>query len=268
MNERRANLRSTHDLGAIIGYAYRVYIAHFRVLFLIALVTAPLAMLSAVVQRQIDSDEAAMWAGLAFQAPEALVGMIASGALIYAIHVISGAEVPQAGASLDVGLAKFGALLTTGLLAGAVALASLFAFPALGIWWLFRRDATIDGRRDWWLLLPFVLTMYLAVRWAFAPQAVVIADRRNWDALDRSAFAVRGQWWRSLGILLVITLVQGGPFMLVAAAAALPPLAEATVVAFVTALVLPFSIAGQTLLYYDLVERKQAHVSAPPVSAA
>ncbi len=268
MNEQRVDLRGTHDLGAIIGYAYRIYIAHFRTLFLIALVTAPLAMLSAVVQRQIASDDAAMWAGVAFQLPEALVGLVASGALIFAVHAISGAALPQAGASLDVGLAKFAALLTSGLLAGVMAFLSLFAFPGLAIWWLLRRNATIDGRRDWWLLLPFVLPFYLAVRWALAPQAVVIGDERNWSALDHSAFAVRGQWWRTLGILLVIALVQAGPLMLVAAAAALPPLAEATVVAVVSALVLPFSVAGQTLLYYDLVARKQTHVSDPPVTAA
>lgn len=269
MNERPpVNLRGTHDLGAVIGYAYRIYGAHFRTLFLIAMITAPLVMLGAVVQRQISSDEAATAAGLAFQVPEALVGLVATGALIYAVHAISGGIAPQAGASVDFGLAKFGALITSMLLAGVLTLASLFSFPALAIWWLVRRSATVDGRRDAWLLLPGVLTAYLVIRWVFAPQAVIIGGRRNWSALDLSAYAVRGYWWRTLGILLVAGLIQLGPLMIVAGAAALPPLADATIAAAVSALVLPFSVAAQTLLFYDLLARKDDDASAHPVSAA
>jgi hypothetical protein len=143
-----------------------------------------------------------------------------------------------------------------------LALASLLAFPFLAAWWLVRRDATIDGRRHWWLVLvPGLLTVYLAVRWAFSQQAVVLARRRNWAGLDTSADTVRGDWWKTLGTLLTVGLLQAGPVVLATASALAHPLVEATVTALVSALVLPFFVAAQTLLWYDLRSRKALDAS-------
>ena len=178
-------------------------------------------------------------------------------------HTCTGGERPSFSASLDTVFERLGAIISTFLLVVGLALASLLAGPFVGVYWLFNRAATIDGRRDWWLgWIPFVLLIYLAVRWAFASQAVMILGKQNWAALDDSADAVRGYWWRTFGIIIVVTLIILGPTMLASLATALPPLAASSIIGGVGALVLPFAIIAQTLLYYDLKTRN--HVPAEP----
>ncbi len=248
--------RDEHDLSSVIRNGLGLYAANYRPLFLIALITAPLQMLLAVTQRQVDSEVATAWISAGIQLPLLLVTVIATGAVIHAVHAISGGAAANAGDSLDAGFGRFGALLTTNLLEGVLIAASLLAFIGLPVWWLTHRDATIDGRRDWWLLLPFVLPVYLLGRWIMAAQAVVIEGKARWSALDASAASVRGQWWRVLGIMLVVGLMLLGPALIAAASGALPPLGEATIVATISALTLPFYAAAQTLLYYDLQARR------------
>ena len=144
------------------------------------------------------------------------------------------------------------------------------AAPALAVYWLFNRDATIDGQRNWWLaLVPGALAIYLVVRWVFIQQSVVIESGRNWSALDESAILTRGSWWRVLGTLLVVGLIELGPIAIAAAIAqALPPLGAAAITSIVFALVIPFPVTAQTLLYYDLKARKQADASADRLPAA
>ena len=110
--------------------------------------------------------------------------------------------------------------------------------------------------------------IYLIVRWAFIQQSVMIEARRNWAALDESAAIVRGSWWRTVGVLLVVALIQLGPLMMSSAATLLPPLASAAITSIVFALVIPFPVTAQTLLYYDLKARKQPDVSADRLPAA
>lgn len=97
--------------------------------------------------------------------------------------------------------------------------------------------------------------MYLIIRWAFISQAVVIGDKRNWAALSDSAQAVRGSWWRTLAIMLMLALITVGPFIAASPAARLDPLAAAAIIGLVQAATLPFYAIGQTLLYYDLKTR-------------
>ena len=258
----KVNLRARHDMGEVVGYAYRLYGLHFATFLLIAAITIPFQLLIGVIQQSNDSDAAATAASL-LNVPAALVTLLASAAIIAAIHEATGDTKPEFGRALDAAFARSGALITSALLGGVLAVLAFFAAPALAIWWLIQRDATIDGRRDWWLsLVPGLLGIYLIIRWGFAQQAVMIGGHRNWTALDDSAHAVREYWWRTLGILIVIALIQLGPILLSQSATLLPPLAASAIIAAVFALVLPFSVTAQTLLYYDLKARKQDDLSA------
>jgi hypothetical protein len=195
-------------------------------MFLIALTTVPLQMLAAVVQDRIESPENAQLAAAPLQLAGALVTVIASGALIHAVNDVATGTRPDFSRSIDAAFARFGRLLTTNLLGSILALLSLIALP------------------------------YFAVRWAFSAQAVMIEDKRNWAALDASSSIVKGQWWRTLGILLMIVIVAIGPSVAASGAALLPALASSTILAAALALTLPFLIGAQTLLYYDLRARK------------
>ncbi|MBI2723480.1 MAG: hypothetical protein HYX50_00315 [Chloroflexi bacterium] len=253
-----ADLRSRHDLGEIVGYAYRLYAAHFLVFFAIALVTLPLQMLYGTAEERISSAATSSTVASLFQIPIAVVSVIAGAAIIAAVRQAAEGTRPTFMASLDSVFERLWTLFSTLLLTAALAAASVFAFPLLGLWWLMRRDATVDGRRAWWMwAVPLALTVYLLGRWVVAQQMVIIEDRRNWSALDASATLVRGQWWRVIGIVLVIGLIQFGPLTLSGAAQSLHPLPAAVLSGLIAALVLPFGAAAQTLLYYDLKARRE-----------
>ncbi len=265
----KIELRGQHDLGQIVGLSYRLYARNFAPLFLIAAITIPLQLLIGVIQQGSSGEGAQAAAGL-LNIPYAIVGLITSAALIFAIHEATGGAVPEFGRALDGAFERLGALFKASILGGLLAVLSFLAAPALAIYWLFNRQATIDGQRNWWLaLVPGALAIYLVVRWVFVQQSVVIENGRNWAALDESAILTRGSWWRVFGTLIVIGLIELGPLAMAAAIAqALPPLGASALTSMVFALVIPFPVTAQTLLYYDLKARKQADVSAGRLTAA
>ncbi|MDE3094547.1 MAG: hypothetical protein KGK07_00920 [Chloroflexota bacterium] len=258
-----ADLRGQHDLGDIVGLAYRAYGRNFATLLGIALTTVPLQMLIAVVQRRVGSQAAQQNIVSLLIIPAVLVSLLASAALIAAVHEFSGGTAPGFSRAIDAAFERFRPVIATALLAAGLGVLSLAAVPALTLWWLTHPGATIDGRRNWWLVtVPFALTLYLSVRWLFAEQAVMMEGGDRWTALDASADAVRGRWWRTFGIVVVITLIQLGPLLLATAATLAPTLVAAVVTSVVSALVLPFAVTAQTLLYYDLKARRQADAAA------
>jgi hypothetical protein len=262
------DLRGPHDVGTIIGLAYRLYARNFVALFGIALLVVPVELLAGVLQARFPSDDAQSYISL-LALPGVLVTLLASAALIVALHEITGGTKPEFSRSLDTAIQRFGALLSTVLLAGVLGVASLLAVPFLTLWWLTHPRARIDGERNWWLaLIPFALTIYLSVRWVLSQQTVMIEGRERWSALDASAGAVRGMWWRTLGILVVIVLIQLGPLIIATAATAGPPLVAGGVTSVVSALVLPFVVTSQTLLYYDLKARLHDDASADRLTPA
>jgi len=238
---RPPDLRGRHDLGEIIGLSWRVYLGNFGAMFLIALTTVPLQMLTAVVPASAGSMAAQAAVQAAFIVASMLVGAVANGALIHAVNDAASGSRPDFARSVDAAIERLGALLSSILLMYALVIASLIAAP------------------------------YFAVRWAFNPQAVMLEGKRNWASLDASSSIVKGQWWRTLGILLVSGLVVFGPIIIAAGiAVALPALAAATVEAVALAFALPFLISAQTLLYFDLRARHDAELAAaaPPEPAS
>ena len=56
-------------------------------------------------------------------------------------------------------------------------------------------------------LLLVIPGIYFGVYWAFSTLAVVLSDKRFKGAMDYSKSLVQGRWWRTLGILLGVTLI-------------------------------------------------------------
>lgn len=112
------------------------------------------------------------------------------------------------------------------------------------------------------LLLFVVPGVYVAVRWFFVPQAVVIEGAKGPHALVRSMEVTEGFWWRTFGIVLVANLAAAIPGVLLAAP--LTALAESSgrtvwslVGTILTEMVTtPFVALVGTLLYYDLRTRR------------
>jgi hypothetical protein len=103
--------------------------------------------------------------------------------------------------------------------------------------------------------------LYFSVRWTFSLQSVMLEGRQNWAALDASSAVVLRNWWRTFGIVLVVSLAVLPGSVFSANAAQMPALIAATVGSLLLALVLPFVLIAQTLLYFDLKGRKESDVS-------
>jgi hypothetical protein len=233
-----ANLRGRKSWPEIVRGGWQTYFANFRALFSIGLITAPVQMLSGVAASRISDPDTQQLATNSFTILQALVTVIATAALIHAVNEIAEGRKPEFGASIDAALSRFFAVLTTNLLGGVLAILSLIFAP------------------------------YFVVRWTFGAQAVMIEGKRNWAALDDSSSIVKGNWWRTLGIMLVIVIVFVGPSIIAGPATLLPPLPAATILGLVIALTMPFLVTAQTLLYYDLKARNTPDVATDGVPPA
>jgi hypothetical protein len=106
-----------------------------------------------------------------------------------------------------------------------------------------------------------------AVDWAFVQQVAGFEGRRGRDAFRGSRNLVRGHWWRVAAIasVLFVLLVLAGPFTGVVVIF-ITDVPLATINLFATlffALVLPFTSVALSLLYLDLVVRRDSAKARP-----
>ena len=110
------------------------------------------------------------------------------------------------------------------------------------------------------LIVPGV---YLAVRWYFVPQVVVIeATARHARRSRAPASWSQGYWWRTFGLVLLANVAIAIPgFILLAPFTAIAESTDRAVWALVgsaitTSITAPFVALYSTLLYYDLLTRR------------
>lgn len=121
------------------------------------------------------------------------------------------------------------------------------------------------------LILPgiavFCAAVYLAVRWSLVVAAMMAEDIGPIRGLGRSWNLVSGSWWRTLGILLIVTILQliityglGILFGLIAALVTTGDVQAAVtqiVGTILNAVVNPITTIAVVLLYFDLRVRKE-----------
>lgn len=130
--------------------------------------------------------------------------------------------------------------------------------------------------------IPFAI--YYGVSWALMSQVVMLENRGGTDATRRSRELVRGFWWKTLGLLVVVAIllailvsIPGIIIGAIIGTTSQPFTARLLVGIFallVSLLTTPIQVAATTLLFYDLKIRKeafdleamvqQASFSAPP----
>jgi hypothetical protein len=235
-------LQRARDISALFGDSLRVYARHAGVFItLSAAVVVPASVavqgigLEQLTARYDDTPrlaEAAVPTVVGFLVVTPLITAIC----IHALRSIAAGEQPGARQALVSGFEAFTPLFFAVLLA-AVGIA--IGFLAL--------------------IIPGV---YLAVRWFFVPQAVVIDGTQGPAALTRSGEVVQGFWWRTFGLVIVVNLavalpalVLSAPFTAIADSTdrAVWSLAGTIVAESVTA---PFAALFSTFLYYDLRARR------------
>jgi hypothetical protein len=235
-------LRRKRDVGALFRDALSVFARHALLFILLsAAVVVPAELIVegiglGMLTSSYDSSPSLAEAAIPTVVEFLVVTPIVAAICIHALHSLAGGQRPRAGQVLVAGFEAFTPLFA------AVALAA--AGIALGVLAL---------------VLPGV---YLAVRWYFVPQCVVIEGARGPQALSRSSMLVTGFWWRTFGLVLLANVAIAIPaFVLVTPFTAIADSTDRAVWALVgsavtTSVTAPFVALYSTLLYYDLLARR------------
>jgi hypothetical protein len=235
-------LERPRDITALFGDSLGVYFRHAGVFIaLSAAVVVPvyfvvqgigLEQFTASFHESPSLAEAAVPTAVRFLVVAPLITAIC----IYALRSVAQGGRPGAGESFVSGFEAFTPLFLAVLLA------------ALGI--------------ALGLLLLIVPGIYVAVRWFFVPQTVVLDAARGTQALARSSQIVEGFWWRTLGLVIMVNLAAIIPGIVLAAPfTAIASSTDRAVWAMVgticaEAVTTPFVALFSTLLYYDLRARR------------
>ena len=179
----RLQLRQPRDVNGLFRDSLRVFLRHAGLFILLsAAVVIPVEVAVEGIGLEMLTSSYDESPPLAESAVPTVVGFlvmtpIITAICIYALHSIAEGQRPSRGQVFVAGFEAFTPLF------GAVVLAALGI--ALGF------------------LALIVPGIYLAVRWYFVPQAVVIEGARGPAALARSTQIVQGSWWRTFGLVLL-----------------------------------------------------------------
>ena len=235
-------LRQARDVGALFRDSLRVFASHAWLFILLsAAVVIPVEIIVEGIGLEMLTSPYDESPPLVETIAPTVVGFlvvtpIITAICIYALHSIAEGQRPSASQVFVAGFEAFTPLF------GAVVLAAIGI--ALGFLALF---------------LPGV---YLAVRWYFVPQTVVIEGARGPGALTRSSQIVQGSWWRTFGLVVLANVAVAIPgFLLLAPFSAIAASTDEAVWALIgtilaTSVTTPFVALYSTLLYYDLLARR------------
>jgi hypothetical protein len=230
------------DIGALFGDALRAYRSHLGTFLLVsaAIVVPADLVVSGIGLEQItapyDDTPAAAETIIPTAVSLLVVAPLITATCIHALREIAGGGAPRAGRTLLAGLEAFAPIFVAIVLAAAGI--------ALG------------------LLLLIVPGVYLAVRWYFVPQTVVVDGARGPSALAASGRAVDGFWWRVCGIVILANFAAALPNLFLAVPfAAIAKSADRAMWSLVgqmaaETVTAPFVALVSTLLYFDVRARR------------
>lgn len=237
-------LERPRDIGALFGDALRAYGRHIGVFLLVsaAIIVPAKVVVSGIGLEELTGpyDDSPTLAETAIPSVVSflVVAPLITAACVYALRDIAAGTAPGTWRTLSAGLDSFTPIFFAIVLA------------ALGI---------AVG-----LLALIVPGIFLAVRWYFVPQTVVLEDARGPSALSASGRVVDGFWWRAFGVLILANLAATLPnIVLVTPFAAIAKSADRAVWSLIgqiaaQTVTTPFVALVSTLLYFDLRARRRA----------
>jgi len=241
MKSETSELRA-RNFGDILGDTFRIYGRSFlRLVAIVAIVEVVLAIIGGIVGGLLAIP---IVTGEALPFEEFAVGpfilgmtvILAAYILLYplmqgaVIHATSEQHFRRPGIGRAYGFAwrRIGALIGASILAGLAVLG--MAITIIGI--------------------PFAI--YFGVRWSLVWQAALLEGFGPRGALSRSSALVKDNWWRVLGIVLVLGIMAG----IISGILGIIPIVGSAIGAILS---MPITIVGATLLYYDLRLKKEGY---------
>ncbi len=223
------------NLGDILSETFRIYGRNFlRLLAIVAIVEVVLGILAFFLLTPMGvGDRPELLPQFIIIAVVLLAGYIVAyplmvGALIYAISEQHFQQPVSIGRGYHFAWGRIGALIGATILAGlavVVMAATIIGIPA---------------------------AIYFSVRWAFVCQVVLLEGLGPIAALSRSSALVKGNWWRVLGIMLVVGIIAA----VISSILGTIPRVGSIIGGILST---PVAITGATLLYYDLRVRKEEY---------
>ncbi len=232
----RTETGAPRSLSEIARLAFDIYRRHFNELFPIAVFAVPGVLLSALLSLDVGTSGADLALAWVYSLPLLFSTWFVNAALVAAVGDIVEGRAPDLARAYRRALGRGHRLLGAALIE-AVALVALAA-----------------------TLIGFPVALYLAVRWAFVQQRIVLRDDAVIAAFSESGRTTGGAWWRTFGALLALAAVSAAPvFVIGGAVRAVSLVTGEALAAIMTAAAQPFTAAAITLLYLDLESRKESH---------
>ena len=243
------------NIGDILGDTFRIYGKNFWTLLAIAAIV--LGVLGVI---QIIAGPGLLPLIMTGLAIEALTGWIIAGLIILVvayilggslmvgalIHAVSEQYLRQTisiGQAYRFAWARLWDMIGAGILAflaiGGIIAVSVFVAIFSWVGWIL-------------VVVGSCASIYLMIRWTFFLPAALLEGLGPTAALSRSSGLVKKNWWRVLGIMLVVALISGA----ISAILGMMPMVGAIIGSI---LATPIYAIANTLLYYDLRVRKEEY---------
>ncbi len=235
-------------VGDLLDETVRLYRRHFALFVgIAACVFIPAGLVGFVQQLALLGGQTPVMVGLFSLLPAPVLGLAnlaMSLAMIYAVSELYLGRNPTIGRAYSGGFRRFGGALGLSLLAGLAL--GLLAITILGI----------------------PVAVYFGVCWSVALPALLLEGVGIRRAMGRSRGLVKGGWWRVLGIVILIGIIQFviqwffsflGTLLGIFASGDLTVYAAASTIAGTIGQIAgsPILYCGLVLLYYDLRIRKE-----------
>jgi hypothetical protein len=240
----RLDLAKPRGIGDLLGDALGIYFRNFPTVFAIgfAVVLPVQLIVSGIGLEELASGYSETDSTVELLIPTVVSYLVVAPLMVAAtIHLLkrlADGQRPHAGPSIQAGLDVFAPAFLAVLLAGLGI--------ALG------------------LVLLIVPGIYVAVRWYFVAQSVVIDKARSTEALRASWRLTDGFWFRTFGVILLANIVAFLPAsLLILPLQALAESADRQAISLAgmiltEALTAPFVALVSTLLFYDIRTRRTA----------
>jgi hypothetical protein len=243
-------LRHPRPWGSLVTAAARTYATNIRLFLSVGAVFAVLGVLVAALQYLVFRKAGLSSLVDSFGSSNALTGTVVLGfGIVLNLLGLTIVQATCARAMLDLD-ASGRASATRAYRSTLRRLAPLLGGLVLAAFVVAVLDLTLVG-------LP--IAIWLTIRWSLLAQSVVLDEQSAWGSLRRSGRLVRGHWWRTASLTVLVTgvaLLLGplvGTLLLFVTNASFDVVNLASDLVYVVAL--PFAAVATTYLYFDLASR-------------